>query len=266
MAELEEVIEEASENDIHILGKQLEHNLASLLLKMQTVMHIPESSVQEILQQLCQINKLSEPLLQRKVRATLNKYFDNVDDTVVIEIACAVSECNMMSSCAKDGPLGTTKKRTAYVCKEFPLVNPIECFDKFCRFCLASSRDAQQQEVCSGFFQLRNKDSHDRQVQVVREDTALTQTYSVKRACPLTENLKHFHVVTGYPPDILHDLFEGIVPTELSLCLKNLISKRYFTLDTFNQSIRQFNYTFTDKTNRSQIIGKRFPLKEAYLN
>lgn len=42
MAELEEVIEEASENDIHILGKQLEHNLASLLLKMQTVAHTRE--------------------------------------------------------------------------------------------------------------------------------------------------------------------------------------------------------------------------------
>ncbi|XP_053540036.1 cilium assembly protein DZIP1 [Ictalurus punctatus] len=37
--------------------------------------------------------------------------------------------------------------------------------EKFCRFCLASSGDVQQQEVCSGFFQLRDKDSHDRQVQ-----------------------------------------------------------------------------------------------------
>lgn len=133
--------------------------------------------------------------------------------------------------------------------------------DKFCRFCLASSRDAQQQEVCSGFFQLRDKDSHDRQVQEVREDTSLSQIYGVKRACPLTENLEHFHMVTGYPPDILHDLFEGIVPTELSLCLKNLISKRYFTLDTLNESIRHFDYTFTDKTDRPQMIRKGFSTK-----
>lgn len=126
MAEFEKAIEEVSENDTHDLEKQLEHNLASLLLKMQTVMHIPESSVQEILQQLCQINKLTEPLMHNKVRATLNKYFDNIDDTVVSEITSAVSECNMMSFCAKDGPLGTTKKRIAYVRKEFPLVNPIE--------------------------------------------------------------------------------------------------------------------------------------------
>lgn len=67
-----------------------------------------------------------------------------------------------------------------------PLAGFLESFrsDKFCRFCLASSGDAQQQEVHSGFFQLRDKDSHDRQVQEVREDTTLTQAYGVKRACP----------------------------------------------------------------------------------
>lgn len=82
--------------------------------------------MQEILQQLCQINKLSEPLLHNRVRATLNKYFDNVDDTVVSKITGAVSECSMMSFCARDGLLGTAKKRAAYVRKEFPLVNPLE--------------------------------------------------------------------------------------------------------------------------------------------
>lgn len=95
----------------------------------------------------------------------------------------------------------------------------------------------------------------------MREDTTLTQTYGVKRACPLTKNLEHFHVVTGYLRDSLHDLFEGIVCTELSLFLKNLIGKRYFTLDTLNQTIRQFKYTFTDKTNCPQIIGKGFSTK-----
>lgn len=34
----------------------------------------------------------------------------------------------------------------------------------------------------------------------------------VKGACPLTQNFKHFQVVSGYPPDILDDILEGIVP------------------------------------------------------
>ena len=62
--DLEEVSEVTSDQDLHDLEKQLEHNLASLLLKMQTVLNIPESAVQEVMQQLCQLNKLSQPILQ----------------------------------------------------------------------------------------------------------------------------------------------------------------------------------------------------------
>ena len=437
--ELEEESEKVSEDDLCDLKKQLEHNFASLLLKMQSVLHISDNALQEVLQQLCQINKLSEPLLHNRVRAVLEKYSADMDETVVREVTSAVSESNIMTFCAKDGPLGTAKRRADYVRREFPLVNPIEfvvkkgtkslayvpivpmlqkllnktdvldkamsekvhvpheyrsyedgqyfnenpllardeftialglyiddfevanplgtsrlkhkmcavywvianipskyrstlnsiqlallcntstvkecgyarvleplicdlksleqngvyleqlgacvkgtvlyvaadnlgahslagffesfTVDKFCRFCLASSSDAQQQEVTSGFFQLRDKDSHDRQVQEVKEEPRLSRTYGVKRACPLTENLQHFHVVTGYPPDILHDILEGIVPTELSLCLTDLIGKRYFTLEVLNHAIRYFHYTFTDKTDRPMIIGKGFSTK-----
>ncbi|RXN38661.1 sterile alpha motif domain-containing 3-like protein [Labeo rohita] len=133
--------------------------------------------------------------------------------------------------------------------------------ERFCRFCMAGSVDAQQQEVCSGFYQLRDKDSHDRQVQEVRNNPELSRTYGVKGACPLTENLDHFHVVTGYPPDIMHDVFEGVVPIELSLCLTDLIGKTYFTLDVLNHAIKYFNYTFADKTDRPQVIGKGFSTK-----
>ncbi len=434
-----EELNEVTECDLHDLEKQLEHNLASLLLKMHTVLHIPESAVQDVIEQLCQINKLSQPLVQHRVRGILNKYCADMDETVIKEIISAVSESNMMTHCSKDGPLGTAKKRAAYVRREFPLVNPIEyvvekgkktlayvpivpmlqkllnktdvldkamsekvhvpqefrsyadgqyftenpffakdeftialglyiddfevanplgtsklkhkmcavywvianipskyrstlssiqlallcntstvkecgyakvfqpliydlklleqngvyleqlgasvkgtvlyvaadnlaahslagflesfTVDKFCRFCLASSRDTQQQEVCSGFFQLRDKESHDRQVQDIREDPGMTRAYGVKGACPLTENLEHFHVVSGYPPDILHDILEGIVPVELSLCLTDLIGKTYFTLDMLNQAIRCFKYSFSDKTDRPQVIGKGFSSK-----
>lgn len=70
-------------------------------------------------------------------------------------------------------------------------------------------------EVQSGFSKLPNKVIHDRHV----EDVAVNQTLSiecgVKSSCIRSENLKHFHVVDGFPPDILHDLLEGIVPFEL---------------------------------------------------
>lgn len=111
------------------------------------------------------------------------------------------------------------------------------------------------------FFHMRDKESHDRQVQEVRGDPGLGRSYGVKGACPLTQNLKHFHVVSGYPSDILHNILEGIVPTEVSLCLSDLIAKDYFTTDVLNHAIRFFKYTFNDRTDRSQMISKRFSTK-----
>lgn len=76
----------------------------------------------------------------------------------------------------------------------------------------------------------------------------------MKRACPLTEHLKHFHVSTGYPPDLVHDLFEGIVPFELALCLNILISKKYFSLESLNTRILKFPFKWSDKKNRPHPI------------
>ncbi|KAL6488716.1 hypothetical protein MHYP_G00024570 [Metynnis hypsauchen] len=44
---------ETTEAESQHLWKDLEHNLAALFLKMQTVLHVPEKSVQEVIQQLC---------------------------------------------------------------------------------------------------------------------------------------------------------------------------------------------------------------------
>lgn len=40
------------------------------------------------------------------------------------------------------------------------------------------------------------------------------------------------------------------------MCLIDLIGMRYFMLDMLNQAIQYFKYTFTDKTDQSQVIGK----------
>lgn len=75
------------------------------------------------------------------------------------------------------------------------------------------------------------------------KDSRLSQNSGVKGPCPLTKYLEQFHVVEGYPPDILHDVLEEIVPVEVSLCLTDLIAKKYFTLDTLNEVIRSFLIT-----------------------
>lgn len=79
----------------------------------------------------------------------------------------------------------------------------------------------------------------------------------VKAKCVLAEKL-NFGVTTGFPPDIAHDLFEGIVPFEIALCLTVLISKQYFSLSYLNKLIAEFPYQWTDKVNRPHAIPVTF--------
>lgn len=93
--------------------------------------------------------------------------------------------------------------------------------DKFCRFCLASRSDIQSYSVQSKLFLLRTKESYNENVSRLRENECLKSVDGVKRDCVLNK-LSYFHYITGFPPDFLHDLLEGIVPFELCLCLKKI--------------------------------------------
>lgn len=108
-----------------------------------------------------------------------------------------------------------------------------ECFtvERVCRFCMAKREEIQEIEVSSGYYTLRNEEEHNRQVEEVLEDASKVQSYGVKRACVLSKNLQYSHVVRGFPPDILHDFLEEVVPFELALCLSDLIKKKYFSLE-----------------------------------
>ncbi len=71
-------------------------------------------------------------------------------------------------------------------------------------------------------------------------------------------NLSNFHVTRGYPPDIVHTLFEGIVPAEIALCISEIISKKYQSLDTRNKLILNFPYKWGDRTNKPHIIPRTY--------
>lgn len=83
----------------------------------------------------------------------------------------------------------------------------------------------------------------------VYQSSKLSCVDGVKSDCVLNK-LTYFHAVTGFPPDVLHDLLEGLVPVEFSLRLAKLISDKYFTLEELNTAFQSFPYSFSDKTNQ----------------
>ena len=123
-----------------------------------------------------------------------------------------------------------------------------------CRFCVGERSKFQSDEVRSGSFHQRTKDQHTLHVQTAVSSPDLTHCYGVKKQCALSEKLEHFHVTSGYPPDVLHDLLEGIVPVELALASDNLIKKKYFSLIELNEAICHFPFKWSDKTNRPNLI------------
>ncbi|XP_030248211.1 uncharacterized protein LOC115566456 isoform X2 [Sparus aurata] len=132
-----------------------------------------------------------------------------------------------------------------------------------CRFCLGHSSKYQAHEVRGGAFPPRTKEDHSLHVQTVKENLSLTHSFGVKRSCPLTDKLTHFHFVSGYPPDVLHDIFEGIVPRELALCIQVFTKNKYFNLTQLNELITCFSYKGSDKTNRPQEIPQSYTSRKS---
>lgn len=127
-----------------------------------------------------------------------------------------------------------------------------------CRFCVGHHSEFNSKEVRSGAFVPRTKEAHALDIQALQDNPTLKHFHGVKKQCALTGKLNHFHFVSGYPPDVIHDLFEGIVPYEVALCLDDFIRKKYITLTEVNDLIKKFSYKWTDKTNSPHSVSLSF--------
>lgn len=94
--------------------------------------------------------------------------------------------------------------------------------------CTAQLSDIQTQEVKTRVFERRTKEVHQLHVKTVKEKGI--GCFGVRKSCILTSSLSYFDVTTGYLPDIVHDLFETIVPVELARCIEVLIIIFFFSL------------------------------------
>ncbi|XP_042149023.1 uncharacterized protein LOC121837494 [Ixodes scapularis] len=125
---------------------------------------------------------------------------------------------------------------------------------RICRYCMATSETMIETDVST--FKLRTLDIHEIHLQAAKADPELSKVYGVTRECPFSE-LKFFDVTVACPPDLMHDLLEGIVPRVIKLALKKLIDERHFTLEFLNKRIKSFNYGFSDSTDKPVPIPKQ---------
>ena len=65
-------------------------------------------------------------------------------------------------------------------------------------------------------------------------------------------SLSYFHAIDGFPPDLAHDIFEGIQIDILTNIISELILTLQLTLGIINSAIKNFEYREIDKQNKPQ--------------
>ena len=84
-----------------------------------------------------------------------------------------------------------------------------------------------------------------------QEDTV--ELFGIKHVCPLN-SLESFHSTTGFPPDILHDIFEGVISQDLLGIIRILSCNQWFSIEEYNASLQSLNYKSYEANDRPQVV------------
>ena len=116
---------------------------------------------------------------------------------------------------------------------------------RICRTCMITGTGSQS-TFLEEYTQLRNPEAHFSQCELLTGSLEghYSTNFGINRRSVL-EDVPGFSVTTSIPHDIMHDLFEGVVPYELKLLITHFIQiKKYFTIDFLNDRIDRFDFTF----------------------
>ena len=83
---------------------------------------------------------------------------------------------------------------------------------------------------------IRNKEMYEQQA--IECDVRMS---GIKEPC-VFNSLKSFHAADNHVVDIMHDMLEGTLNSELALIIEKFISEGYFSLVQLNRKIRHFRY------------------------
>lgn len=124
---------------------------------------------------------------------------------------------------------------------------------RVCRSCMITSTQLQQCLVETDC-QLRTPEMHFEQCSLLSGSLHdhYSTSFGINRLSKL-EEVPGFSVINGLPHDMMHDLFEGIVPYELKLLLCHCVHQKYFTIDDLNERINAYDFG----TNKPALIDVR---------
>ncbi|XP_028298400.1 uncharacterized protein LOC114460675 [Gouania willdenowi] len=111
--------------DSNTLLSAIEKQLAAALLKLEYLVHVPGTAIDEFLSELSYLSSAIEPLSKDIVSDVFKRHNIQVEDSVAT-IASAVHTSNPISKAVeKGGPLSSTYQRKKYYRNSFNVVEPL---------------------------------------------------------------------------------------------------------------------------------------------
>ena len=109
-----------------------------------------------------------------------------------------------------------------------------------CRGCMIT-RELSQKCFLESDCIMRTAESHFEQCTLLTGPLSAhhSTSYGINRLSIL-EEIPGFSVTTGLPHDIMHDLFEGVVPYQMRLLICHCVGKKFFTIEELNERIAAF--------------------------
>ena len=129
-----------------------------------------------------------------------------------------------------------------------------KCFSsgRICRHCKCTY-DEMKVKLTDSEFTLRTPENHIKHVDSVERDFSLRSAYGVNHRCALMD-VDGFSPVNSFPPDVMHDCFEGVIPYFLQYMVQTL-SNDGFSISDLNQKFREFEFGITERKNIPKSVG-----------
>ena len=104
-----------------------------------------------------------------------------------------------------------------------------KCFNsgRICRYCMCMNNDLLIKHKESKF-RLRTPLMHELHLQAIEQDRSLIRAYGVVSKCSLSD-LVGFSPATAFPPDIMHNCLEGVIPLFLHYLFNDLAQNNLCT-------------------------------------
>ncbi|XP_075732816.1 uncharacterized protein LOC142775341 [Rhipicephalus microplus] len=106
---------------------------------------------------------------------------------------------------------------------------------RICRFCMAVRHEVNYKHLESDYVQ-RTPEGHQHHLNMLKAGLPAASLYGVKEFSPLLA-MQGFDPSQHLPPDLMHDLHEGIIPFTLKYIISSLISQGFFSLEDINKVI-----------------------------